>query len=94
MCAVQLPWRITDELEDIPDYSPSRSEAEIPLTLTLYLSDVDGSGCVDETDLLQLLQHFGQTWNGGEDINWDGIVDDVDLLLLLQDIGRGCGTEQ
>jgi len=88
------PGGITDELEDIPDYSPSRSEAEIPLTLTLYLSDVDGSGCVDETDLLQLLQHFGQTWNGGEDINWDGIVDDVDLLLLLQDIGRGCGTEQ
>ncbi len=63
---------------------------ELPDTLTLYLADVDGNGCVDLADLLQVLLYFGAAHDGAEDINWDGIVDDADLLLVLADLGRGC----
>jgi hypothetical protein len=87
------PGGLTDGLEGLPDFEPSRCEGELPDTLTLYLSDVNGDGCVDDADLLQVLLRFGETWDGGEDINWDGIVDDADLLTLLMDFGRGCGLE-
>jgi len=87
------PGGLTDGLEGLPDFEPSRCEGELPDTLTLYLSDVNGDGCIDDADLLQVLLHFGETWDGGEDINWDGIVDDADLLTLLMDFGRGCGLE-
>ena len=84
------PGGLTDGLEGLPDFEPSRCEGELPDTLTLYLSDVNGDGCIDDADLLQVLLHFGETWDGGEDITWDGIVDDADLLTLLMDFGRGC----
>ena len=54
---------------------------------------MNGDGCVDDADLLQVLLRFGETCDSGEDINWDGIVDDADLLTLLMDFGRGCGLE-
>ncbi|MCX7924296.1 MAG: hypothetical protein N2554_00630 [Fimbriimonadales bacterium] len=51
--------------------------------------DVDGNGCVDDADLLQVLFAFG----GGSpaaDVNGDGIVDDADLLIVLFNFGAGC----
>ncbi len=77
-------------MDGLPDSAPSRCDGELPDTLTLYLSDVNGDGCVDDADLLQVLLRFGETCDSGEDINWDGIVDDADLLTLLMDFGRGC----
>lgn len=53
--------------------------------------DVDGSGCVDDADLLRVLFAFGQ--NGAdlpEDLNHDGWVDDADLLIVLFNFGTGC----
>jgi hypothetical protein len=84
------PGGMTDGLDGLPDFAPSRCDGELPDMLTLYLSDVNGDGCIDDADLLQVLLRFGETWDGGEDINWDGIVDDADLLMLLMDIGHGC----
>jgi hypothetical protein len=51
--------------------------------------DVDGSGCVDDADLLIVLFAFGSS-DPGADINQDGIVDDADLLIVLFNFGRGC----
>ena len=53
--------------------------------------DVNGDGCVDDGDLLQVLFAFGQT-NPGHiaDVNFDGIVDDADLLIVLFNFGTGC----
>jgi hypothetical protein len=84
------PGGMTDGLDGLPDFAPSRCDGELPDMLTLYLSDVNGDGCIDDADLLQVLLRFGKTWDGGEDINWDGIVDDADLLMVLMDIGHGC----
>lgn len=86
------PGGLTDGQDGLPDDAPSRCEGELPDTLTLYLSDVDGDGCVDDTDLLMVLLHFGETWDGGEDINWDGVVDEADLITVLMDLERGCGA--
>ncbi len=53
--------------------------------------DVNGDGCVDDADLLQVLFAFGQSDpNLLEDLNRDGIVDDADLLLVLFNFGNGC----
>ncbi len=53
--------------------------------------DVDGNGCVDNTDLLAVLFAFGQTGSGlPEDVTDDGIVDDADLLVVLFNFGAGC----
>ncbi|GBC92238.1 hypothetical protein HRbin15_00703 [bacterium HR15] len=51
--------------------------------------DVDGNGCVDDADLLQVLFAFGQS-STPLDINCDGTVDDADLLLVLFNFGSGC----
>jgi len=51
--------------------------------------DVDGSGCVDDADLLAVLFAFGGT-GGAEDVNCDGSVDDADLLTVLFNFGSGC----
>lgn len=54
--------------------------------------DVDGNGCVDDADLLQVLFAFGsQGANLDADLNEDGIVDDADLLEVLFAFGQGCG---
>ncbi len=82
------------ESGELPDFEPSRCEGELPETLTLYLADVNGDGCVDDADLLSVLLRFGESCDAGEDINWDGVVDDADLLQVLLDFGRGCeGTD-
>ncbi|WP_448377542.1 hypothetical protein, partial [Fervidobacterium sp.] len=53
--------------------------------------DIDGSGCVDDADLLQVLFAFGNTGSGlDEDVNCDGTVDDADLLEVLFNFGSGC----
>lgn len=52
--------------------------------------DVDGSGCVDDADLLAVLFAFGSTGNLPTDINRDGVVDDADLLAILFAFGQGC----
>lgn len=55
------------------------------------LGDVNGDGCVSDTDLLLLLFAFGQSGqNLPEDLNRDGIVDDLDLLEVLFNFGQGC----
>ena len=52
--------------------------------------DVDGNGCVDDADLLQVLFAFGATGLNPADLNCDGTVDDADLLLVLFNFGSGC----
>lgn len=52
--------------------------------------DVDGSGCVDDADLLAVLFDFGNLGNHPTDINRDGVVDDADLLAVLFAFGSGC----
>lgn len=51
--------------------------------------DVDGNGCVDDADLLQVLFAFGGQ-GGNADVNNDGVVDDADLLIVLFNFGQGC----
>jgi hypothetical protein len=53
--------------------------------------DVDGSGCIDDADLLAVLFTFGTTGCCVfQDINQDGVVDDADLLTVLFNFGQGC----
>jgi hypothetical protein len=53
--------------------------------------DIDGSGCVDDADLLAVLFAFGNSGSGlAEDVNCDGTVDDADLLEVLFNFGNGC----
>ena len=52
--------------------------------------DLDGSGCVDDADLLTVLFNFGSDGSSGGDANCDGIVDDADLLDVLFAFGSGC----
>ena len=54
--------------------------------------DTDGSGCIDDADLLAVLFAFGNSGNdlGPVDTNCDGQVDDADLLTVLFNFGRGC----
>ena len=58
----------------------------LPLVPT---GDVNGDGCVDDSDLLLVLFAFGSN-NAQADLNRDGIVDDSDLLLVLFNFGSGC----
>jgi WD40 repeat protein len=55
--------------------------------------DVNYDFCVDDEDLLRVLDTFGQSGNLPEDVNRDGVVDDQDLLTVLFNFGRGCGEE-
>ncbi len=51
--------------------------------------DVDGNGCVDDSDLLAVLFAFGSS-DPATDLNDDGIVDDADVLTVLFNFGGGC----
>ncbi|MCX7992573.1 MAG: hypothetical protein N2651_02765 [Fimbriimonadales bacterium] len=51
---------------------------------------MDGNGCVDDADLLQVLFAFGQSGSNPADVNGDGVVDDADLLEVLFNFGSGC----
>lgn len=57
---------------------------------TSHNGDVDGSGCVDDADLLTMLFNFGATGSNPADVNCDGVVDDTDLLMVLFHFGSGC----
>ncbi len=52
--------------------------------------DIDGSGCVDDADLLTVLFNFGAVGENLADVNCDGRVDDADLLMVLFNFGAGC----
>ena len=52
--------------------------------------DVDGDGCVSDSDLLQVLFAFGQTGDWPADVDGNGVVDDSDLLIVLLRFGTGC----
>lgn len=53
--------------------------------------DVNGDGCVDDLDLLEVLFTFGESGLYlPQDVNYDGQVDDADLLLVLFDFSGGC----
>lgn len=57
----------------------------------VFNPDIDGSGCVDDADLLAVLFAFGNSGSGlDEDANCDGTVDDADLLEVLFNFGNGC----
>jgi hypothetical protein len=71
-----------------PESSPERC-IEDALPEVILLADVDGSGCVDERDLLEVLLSIGGA-GGAADVNWDGRVDEVDLLEVLLNFGYGC----
>ena len=58
-------------------------------TVTLPRGDIDGNGCVDDADLLNILFNFGGT-DPRYDLNGDGVVDDADLLTVLFNFGSGC----
>lgn len=53
------------------------------------IGDVNGDGCVNDSDLLAVLFAFGQI-GGVEDLDGNGIVGDGDLLLVLFNFGNGC----
>jgi len=78
----------------VTGYSVSSTTGSDYVTIKYVQSpagDVNGSGCVDDSDLLAVLFAFGNTWtNLPEDLNRDGIVDDADLLIVLFDFGSGC----
>ncbi|GIV13944.1 MAG: hypothetical protein KatS3mg021_2226 [Fimbriimonadales bacterium] len=65
-------------------------EAVIPLRVLAATGDVDGNGCVDDADLLQVLFAFGETGALPADTNGDNVVDDADLLTVLFHFGQGC----
>ncbi len=50
--------------------------------------DVNGDGCVDDSDLLTVLFGFGGT--GYADVNRDGVVDEGDLVEVLAHFGERC----
>jgi len=53
--------------------------------------DVNGDGCVDETDLIAILFAFGQRGPQlPEDLDGNGQVDDADMLIVLFGWGEGC----
>jgi WD40 repeat protein len=53
--------------------------------------DVNGDGCVDDSDLLEVLFAFGsQGSNLPADVTGDGVVDDGDLNVVLFNFGAGC----
>jgi WD40 repeat protein len=53
--------------------------------------DVNGDGCVDDSDLLEVLFAFGsQGSNLPADVTGDGIVDDADVNVVLSNFGAGC----
>lgn len=58
--------------------------------LPLLPGDIDGDGCINDTDLLMVLWNFGTTGNSVADIDENGLVDENDLLTVLLGFGSGC----
>ncbi len=65
-------------------------EAVLPLRVLAVNGDVNGDGCVDDLDLLEVLFLFGETGALPADTNGDEVVDDTDLLTVLFHFGQGC----
>lgn len=76
-----MRYRVTDGVV-------SSHSAPVRLVVPLQ-GDVDGSGCVDDADLLAVLFAFGSS-DPDADANGDGIIDDADLLQVLFNFGSGC----
>lgn len=53
-------------------------------------ADLNGDGCVDDSDLVAVLFAFGEE-ESVADVNLDGVVDDADVLAVLFEFGAGCG---
>ncbi len=75
-----------------PLFAYTRGDGTLVVARYRIWGDIDGDGCVNDNDMLQMLFAFGQTVDGDapEDISRDGVVDDLDLLLLLLYFGSGC----
>lgn len=54
--------------------------------------DVNGDGCVDDTDLTNVILDYGTAGgiNGDTDIDDDGEVTDADLTIVILNYGTGC----
>lgn len=73
-------------------YNAETGQYEGFLLDTWRFGDTNGDGCIDDTDLVTVLDSFGLSCDGCyADINGDGRVDDEDLLALLFLFGSGCG---
>jgi uncharacterized membrane protein len=72
--------------------SPSTSQDRWLFWLDMgRLGDVDGDGCVDDGDLLEVLFSFGaRGMNLRGDLDGDGMVGESDLLEVLLHFGEGC----
>lgn len=85
-------------VEASPDGSLFAYAGGLDITLGLarmpqleWEGDVNGDGCVDDLDLLEVLFTFGESGLYlPQDVNYDGQVDDADLLLVLFDFSGGC----
>ncbi|MEJ5383603.1 MAG: hypothetical protein WHS44_01835 [Fimbriimonadales bacterium] len=75
-----------------PLFAYTRGDGTLVVARYRIWGDIDGDGCVNDNDLMQILFAFGQTVDGDapEDISRDGVVDDLDLLLMLLYFGSGC----
>ncbi|MCS7065504.1 MAG: peptidoglycan DD-metalloendopeptidase family protein [Fimbriimonadales bacterium] len=75
-----------------PDSPPGQCRETDELPTMIYLSDVDGDGCINDTDLLKVLAEMGSDLSHlsdrAADVNWDGVVDEADLLAVLFDWGN------
>jgi hypothetical protein len=69
-----------------------RSSTEVSaIALVRRYGDTNADGCVDDSDLLEVLFQFGQMGDSlAGDVNRDGTVDDADLLVVLFEFGGGC----
>jgi hypothetical protein len=76
----------------MPDTPPGHCLPSEELPSVIYLTDVDGNGCVEEADLLRVLMAMGtrleETPDPAADVNWDGVIDEEDLLMVLFDLGN------
>jgi len=72
-------------------FAYTRDDGTLVVARYRIWGDVDGDGCVSDSDLAQILFAFGQTVEDApEDISRDGVVDDLDLILVLVYFGSGC----
>lgn len=66
------------------------ASTEFYLEIVLPPGDTNRDGCVDDSDLLEILFNFGSEEAPWADVDNDGIVDDADLLVVLFNFGLGC----
>lgn len=63
------------------------SVESLPETRFESIGDVNDDDRIDDADLLEILQRFGEKEINPPDLNGDGWVDDADLLLVLLHFG-------